>query len=294
MGREAIGHWRRCKRETLRSHLREPHSARTAKGRGACRGVREVLSGCLLSRSRLPALGFAAALAAIASTATADDAPVQLFIGGQISQDAPLISGDDVCGRASQLDSGFSCFRESGSQYHGTPITGAEDKVAPGLVLGTTRLTLSADYVLDGPLSLGLRLGYVLRGGGPRPDGGKKFMPYHVEARAAYWLGGHAYEPEGWQPFVFATGGLAQVDASIPVNVYEDPNTPPPPNQPDNPPRQRLDAYKKMGSGFLGAGAGVYLPVDAHSGPSLELAALGMFPSTGTDLRLTLGYGFGF
>jgi hypothetical protein len=248
----------------------------------------------LIPRTRLPALGLAAIVGSLAATAAADDAPVQVFVGAQLSQDAPLVSGDDVCSRASQLDAGFACFRASGSQYHGTPITGAEDKVAPGLVPGTTRLTLSADYTLDGPLSLGLRLGYVLRGGGPTPDGGKKFMPYHVEARAAYWLNGRAYQASGLQPFVFAAGGLAQVDASIQVNVYEDPNTPPPPNQPDNPPRQRLDAYKKMGSGFLGAGAGVYLPLSAHSGPSLELAALGMFPSTGTDLRLTLGYGFGF
>ncbi len=116
----------------------------------------------------------------------------------------------------SQVDGSFTCFRKSGSQYHGTPIIGQRDQVSTGILLATTRFKLASDYAWDN-YDLGLRLGYVLRGGGPQPDGGRRFIPFHAEARFSYWLGKTAYENAGVQPYFFLGGGLAQVDARIDV-----------------------------------------------------------------------------
>lgn len=224
----------------------------------------------------------------------ADEQPVPaLWLGVALQQDLPIVSGRDVCSKDSQLERGFACFRASGSQYHGTPVPGLKDQLNPGLVLGTTRLALAGDYAVAEALTLGGRVGYALRGGGPAQDGGRKFLPFHLEARAAYWLTESAHARRGVQPYLLANGGLAQIDGAATVTVVEDPNAPPPPNQPDNPPTQQLDVYKKMGSGFVGVGAGVFLPVAPDHGPSLELGFLGLFPSSGTAVVLSLGYGFG-
>ena len=81
--------------------------------------------------------------------------------------------------------------------------------------------------------------------------------------------------------------------AKLRSTVVEDPNAAPPPNQPDNPPTQELDVYKKAGSGFAGIGIGVFLPIAAGHGPTLELGLMRLFPSNGTALALSLGYALG-
>ncbi len=135
----------------------------------------------------------------------------EVWLGLALQQDLALVSGSDVCTKDSQLTEDFACFRASGSQYHGTPQLGVRDDVAPGLLIATTRLKLTVDYALADSVTAGLRVGYVLRGGGPAPDGGKKFMPFHLEGRAALWPAGRAYDSDGFQPFLFAGGGMAQV-----------------------------------------------------------------------------------
>jgi hypothetical protein len=118
-------------------------------------------------------------------------------------------------------------------------------------------------------------------------------MPFHLEGRAALWLAGRAYGSDGIQPFLFAGGGMAQVDSTIGVTVAENQAVPPPPNQPDNPPTQTLDAYKKMGSGFVELGAGGYVAVGQRHGVVLELGVMRLFPSAGTAMGLSLGYVLG-
>ena len=48
-------------------------------------------------------------------------------------------------------------------------------------------------------LTLGGRLGFVLRGGSPLPDGdaAHAFLPLHVEARGSYWFGEDAFTRKG-------------------------------------------------------------------------------------------------
>ena len=216
-----------------------------------------------------------------------------VWVGLHLEQDLAFASGTDVCTKDSQLNEGFACFRSSGSQYHGTPRVGVRDNVDSGLLVATTRMLLSGDYALSDSVTLGARAGYVLRGGGPTPDGCKPFIPYHLEGRASLWLLGQSYGDAGIQPFLFAGGGLAQVDGSLEVVVAEDANAPPPPNQPDNPPTQTLDVYKKAGSGFAKVGVGAYTAIGEHHGAVLELGAMQLFPSSGTAIALSLGYVLG-
>jgi len=198
-----------------------------------------------------------------------------------------------VCTRQGQLEEGFACFRASGSQYHGTPIVGQKDEVNGGFVLGTTRAELGIDYALWEQVLAGARFGYVLRGGGPPQDGGKKFLPFSAELHLSYWFLGPAHRASGIQPYASLKGGIAEIDGAFKVTVVEDQNAPPPPNQPDNPPVQELDGYKKLGSGFAGIGVGAYLPAGREHGPSLELSYLALFPTSGNALTLSLGYAYG-
>lgn len=197
-----------------------------------------------------------------------------------------------MCTKESQVDGEFTCFRDSGSQYHGTPLVSVRDEVKPGILVATTRLLLGADVALGEQLALGARFGYVLRGDGPAPDGGKDFIPFHAEARVSQFFGPSVYG-SSVTPYAFLAAGLAQVDSHIDVDVVEDPNAPPPPNQPDNPPEQQLDVYKKMGPWFGGLGAGLYVPVMSNQGPTFELLLMQLFPSNGTAFSLGIGYALG-
>jgi hypothetical protein len=209
-------------------------------------------------------------------------------VGLHLIQDVALVSGTDVCSQSSQRDAGFACFGSDGSQYLGTPQPGVRNVIAGELTLATTRIALGADLKLADRVSLGLRVGYAIAGGSPDVTGRKSFLPFHAEARAAYWLSS-AYSTNV-APFLFAAGGLAQVDAKNTVTVVEDRSVSLPPNQPDT---QDLDAYKKMGLLFAGAGMGAYFPFGSANGLTTELRFLFLFPDTGFVLGAGLGYSLG-
>ena len=213
------------------------------------------------------------------------------FVGLHLIQDAALVSGTDVCSQSNQLDAGFSCFRSDGNQYLGIPQPGVRNVIAGELTLATTRIALGADLKVADQVSIGLRAGYAILGGAPRVTGAKPFFPFHGEARAAYWLSS-AYATSV-APFLFAAGGVAQVDAKNTVTVVEDRSVPPPPNQLDNPDSQDLDAYRKMGLGFAGAGMGLYIPFGSANGLTTELRFLFLFPDTGFVLGGAIGYALG-
>jgi hypothetical protein len=199
-----------------------------------------------------------------------------------------FISGTDVCTQKSQVESGFTCLRASGSQYHGTPVPGQGGKISFTPSLASTRITL-ASYVPFGPFSAGLRMGYVLVGQGPQADGGKSFVFYQAEAIGAYWFSGQAFSTKHLGTFLQVSGGVAEMDASAQVTVTENPNVIHPAGQFfDNPPKQTLDAYQKSGSGFAGAGAGLFLPFGSAAGLLADLRFSLLFPTSGFALSLGL------
>jgi hypothetical protein len=100
-----------------------------------------------------------------------------------------------------------------------------------------------------------------------------KFLPVHLEARGSYYLGKKPFERLGARPFVMVSGGLAQIDSGVTVEVLEDaaqcgaaiPDNPESPctkitdgNRTTPEPRvQKLTAIKQAGQGFVSLGGGL-------------------------------------
>jgi len=214
-----------------------------------------------------------------------------------LEQDLAIVgSYAGACTPEAQAFGQYSCFRAAGSQYLGNPLPGPEDNVNGGLAPATTRVNLGFDRVLVAGLVLGVRLGYVLRGGGPRADGAsaRPFLPFHIEGRLAYWFGSDVFSTNGFRPFIFASGGAAQVDTHFSVAVRENTALVPPPSQIDNPPAQALDAYRRMGQAFAGGGAGLMYAFTPGTGIVLDVKYMRMFPTGGDVLSPELGFALGF
>jgi hypothetical protein len=223
-----------------------------------------------------------------------------------IQQDLALVGGaTDACDIGNQTSGDYSCFRASGSQYHGNPVLGdPADSVNGGLAPSTTRVLIGYDRVLVAGLTLGARFGYVLHGLGPRADGGNNPFPFHVEGRLGYWFGSEAFTTATFRPFIFVNGGAAQVDAQFNVQVTEDTSQPAPPSQPlcppgatpvvCNPGQQRLAAWRRMGQGFAGGGGGLMVAFTPAFGMFLDVKYMRLFPTPGNAISPELGVALGF
>ena len=58
----------------------------------------------------------------------------------------------------------------------------------------------------------------------------------------------------------------------------------------DNPERQTLDAYRRMGTGFVGAGLGASFALASWSALRIELPFSYFFPTTGLAISPTLAW----
>lgn len=141
------------------------------------------------------------------------------WVGLHFAMDFPVVGGDDVCSRESQDNEGFSCFyKGSDRQYVFDPQPGHANKINTGVSLGTMRVLASYDRMLTPAISVGARLGYAFNGG-PTPEGGTAFLPFHAEVRGTYWIGDMGQE--GPRFFAHLGGGLAQVDAKLDVTIRD-------------------------------------------------------------------------
>lgn len=229
------------------------------------------------------------------------------WVGLYGSFDLALVSGSDVCGIDSQKNSGYACFIKegpyAGSQYHGNPIpSGNGNAIAGGLAPATARVMAGFDRVLGANFMLGARAGWAFRGG-PQPDGGNKFLPFHLELRASYWFGKDPFSRVGFRPFVFLGGGMAQVDTRVDVSVREQDNCatgcevtagPGGPVIQVNPQTQTVEAWRKSGQSFAGLGGGAMYAMSPNSGIVGTIKVSQMFPTSGTVISPELGYAMGF
>jgi hypothetical protein len=231
------------------------------------------------------------------------------WMGFHAGYDLAIVGGDDVCTQDSQDNKGFACFyKGTEEQYRFDPQPGKANKISTGMAPGTARVMLSFDRVITPNITLGIRAGYAF-GGGPAAGANKdvKFLPYHGELRVAYWLGKNVFEKKGLRPYVHVGGGVAQVDAKLPVTIVDCSNnkTRPPSdagyqacaNAPANSPTQgsqtELDAYKKLGQSFIAIGGGAVYALSPNSGLQLNVNLMYMLPTTGQVIEPTLGYVFG-
>ncbi len=209
-----------------------------------------------------------------------------------VRQDISWIEGDDPCTAESQGNGEFSCFRNTGTQYLGTPDPSRAIAVE-GFQVATTRILGGYERFFGSRVALTGLAGVVVRGGGPTPVGrdAHAFLPIHLELDVGFWPWRPTVRTGEVRPFVFAGGGLAQIDSSFVLTVHEDPDAPPAASQLDNPDQQELEVYAKRGTGFVDAGLGGEVRI---SGPLTARArALGLwsFPRTGTHLAFDLGIG---
>jgi hypothetical protein len=185
---------------------------------------------------------------------------------------------------------GYTCFGSNGSYYADPPLANADDVVNGGLTLATSRVLLGFDRAFGENVTLGVRVGYALAGGpqrtaaGPERPAGASFLPVHAEARVAYWLGKNVLARQGFRFFLLGASGMAQVDASVPVDIYADATAY------NNRQSQNFRAWKKTGLAFAALGGGTMFALTPSTGILLEVKAVEMLPKPATGFNLQLGY----
>lgn len=258
----------------------------------------------------------------VSGTCQAGDGPSgpykKNWLGFHVAQDFAIVGGDNVCSQQSQDQEGFACFYSgTENQYRFDPQPGRANKITTGMAPATTRFLLSFDRALTPNISLGARAGFAI-GGGPAagPNADVKFLPFHGEVRGTYWIGGKdVLAKKGLRPYVHAGGGIAQVDAKLPVTVVDCANgeqnpaiVKPLQQDPTSTYNQcknaagaqgllgtelKLDAYKKLGQSFVGIGGGAVYALSPNSGIQLNLNVMFMLPTSGQVIEPSLGYVFG-
>jgi hypothetical protein len=198
-----------------------------------------------------------------------------------VQQDSLLLpSSADTC---STMDT-YTCYFKGDNLYDGAPLADQGTNQVNGRPgLATTRILVGFDRLLRNNLSAGVRLGYAFRGGPPRDADSSAFLPLHLEVRAAYWIGDKALG-KGLRPYLVLAGGIAQVDASVPVWVDDTRS---------ETGWYKLKAWKRTGRSFVGGGAGAVLALNANSGLLLEAKLQEMLGTSGMAITLSGGYAFG-
>lgn len=219
--------------------------------------------------------------------------------------DFGLFSAQNVCTATGQNEDKYVCQREDGSRYVGTPTLNVANNVNFGFVVGTLRVALQYDRVVWDNVTAGLRVGFAFNG--PSGDG-VDFLPLHIEGRVGYSLGKDVFDKPGLRPFAFLSGGLAQVDSGVKVEVLEDgtacgaqpaddpgaPCTRPSYDGRTEPRTQKLNAYKQAGRGFAGLGIGLaYNPI-RNVGIHVALRGSVTFPVVIGVISPEAGVTFGF
>jgi hypothetical protein len=249
------------------------------------------------------------------------------LFGFHVAQDIAIVGGSNVCdANLGQKSDNYACFYEGTSDepFWHTPFP-FEDGVATGPVLATTRLLVSYDYAVSPHLSFGTRLGYAFRGGPPagqtpqapfdseanlnnlpdhtKGEGGSPFLPAHVELRVTGWI---VPLGEPLSAFVGAGFGMAQVDSKTSVAERDCADTLEAGWDPANGTFMdcrtghqafnsealsvtAIDAWKKMGQGFVAFSFGGMLELVGDTNLLLNVNAMYMLPAAGIVVEPSLG-----
>jgi hypothetical protein len=230
------------------------------------------------------------------------------LISAGVEIDALILSGkSNVCSPGT--GGAYACFKAGTSdQYFGTPLTNVPttNGISGGFGLGDVAILIGYDrqIVRSLGLSLGVRLGFAI-GGSPTPDnvpantqGALPFLPVHAEGRVTYHiLNNSIMEDKKFRPFVFLAGGLAQVNAGVPVTVC-DPGagTLGVPNGcgASGAGPVELKAYQITGRNFFGLGAGTTFGLTPLFGLAFEVKMMFMVPTFGVVFAPTISPVFNF
>ena len=185
---------------------------------------------------------------------------------------------------------------------------GTNDRIAggfSGLGAATMRILASYDRALIPNLTVGIRAGFAFNGGPAAPNG-SAFLPIHAEARAQYFFGKDPLAKKGLRPYVGVGGGIAQVDAKLPVtarNCARSPTGAGPVTKAEWDACMRrerregfpveLDAYKKLGQGFGTLGGGAVFAITPKFGLQLNVNMMLLLGSSGFAIQPSLGGVYG-
>lgn len=218
----------------------------------------------------------------------------ELLIGGQ----------DNVCSR--EAAGSYACFVSGTSkQYDGSVVTRpGTNGIQGGLGTADVRILLGYDRQILAklPLTVGLRLGWAF-GGSPSPDNvqangalanglapANAFLGFHAEVRAAYHFLGF-FEDKKIRPYGFLGGGLAQVNASVPVEVCGKGKnvTSTQPCDKNGNVSTTVDAYQITGLNFIEFGGGATYGITPTFGVAAELKFMIMLPTSGFVIAPNIG-----
>jgi hypothetical protein len=237
--------------------------------------------------------------------------PKRNYVSLVFSPDISIFAGENVCSIDGQNNQNFVCVREDGSRYAGAPTVNVANNVNAGLAPGTMRLIAGYDRLILDNIMAGVRVGFAFRTASAESA---NFLPVHAEARGAFYLGKKPFERLGPRPFVFLSGGLAQIDSGVGVEVLEDgvicqaaaPNNPespctvatdlnaPPAEQKPEPRIQQLTAIKQAGKAFVSLGGGLQYAVNDMFAINAGLRLGVTFPVTTFVLSPEVGATIGF
>jgi len=184
---------------------------------------------------------------------------------------------------ACSTNSRYRCFDRQHRAFTVDEFAPGGNRVVSGLGLGTWRLLLGYDRVFAKRFSVGVRFGSVIYGKADILKGDRPFLYFHGEARIAAWLRRAAFEESGLRPYVFLSGGAAEDDGKVVVQVSWDRCV-----------NCKLNAWKRSGSGFIGGGAGLQWAITPQTGPVLEARYLQFFQPALPAIGVQLGYAVGF
>ena len=231
--------------------------------------------------------------------------PKRNYVTLSFGADISMFAGEGVCSVDGQNSQNYVCSREDGSRYQGIPTADVANNVNPGLAPGTLRIIAGYDRLILDNLMVGAKVGFAIRTASS-PDAA--FLPLHLEARGTYYIGKKPFERLGARPFVFLSGGLAQIDSGVSVQVLEDatacgaaiPANPQSPcTKPSDPTRtsieprvQNLSAIKQAGQGFVSVGGGLQYAVTemiavnaaVRLGVTLPVTTFVIFPEIGATV----------
>jgi hypothetical protein len=221
-------------------------------------------------------------------------------------------SQSDVCSAAAA--GSYACFISgTTTQFDGVIANkGGTNGVVGGGSFADVRVLAGYDRQLFAniPLTLGVRLGWAF-GGSPTPDNvaadgflkvhhatpANAFLGFHGEARAEYHFLGF-FEKGKLRPYAFVGGGLAQVNAAVPIKVCNADGTGSATSCGiKSKPSAKLvdvDAYQITGLNFIGFGGGATYGLTANFGIQAELKMMIMVPTSGFVFAPTFGPVVGF
>ncbi len=238
------------------------------------------------------------------------------WLGIDVGYDLAIFGGTDVCYSGTQDAQHFKCFTGDQAYPLRNPDTGdAVENPYPGTGIGTgvapagIRIMLAYEYAMSPNFTLGARAGYAINGA---PE---DFFPIHGELRASYYFGS-GLSGSGIRPYVFAGGGVAQVDGKVSADVLNcplgefgtwnpgtgttdrcDPNATDPSVRPeleaDSRQNLTVDVYKQMGIGFVAVGGGMVFAFTDNLGIKANVNGMVMLPKTGFVIEPSLGFVYG-